>query len=71
MTGGVNSACAEMKLTRASKSSLAAVAADGDPIVDVQLGRIACGTKKRTLMLFGGSRDTIGRPACTISPTRK
>ena len=26
------------------------------------VGSIACGTKKRTLMLPGGSSDTIGRP---------
>jgi hypothetical protein len=35
------------------------------------LGKFACGTKKRTLTLPGGTMDTIGRPGSTISPTRK
>ena len=34
-------------------------------------GSVACGTKKRTRTLSGGSSDTIGRPAGTISPPRK
>ena len=34
-------------------------------------GSTASGTKKRTLMLPGGSSDTTGRPAGTTSPGRK
>ena len=34
-------------------------------------GSIACGTKKRALILPGGSSETTGRPAGTSSPGRK
>ena len=71
MTGGVYSTVREMKLTRAVRSgaqpSQRTVTVSPSAIV----GSAASGTKKRILMLPGGSSATTGRPAGTISPGRK
>ena len=71
MTGGVYSTDRETKLTLAAISAAQPSQCTATVSPNTIDGNAASGTKKRILILPGGSSATIGRPAGTISPGRK